>query len=66
MLSRDNGFARDESVNRGHRDREAVRAIKRLVRRAQREGFEAALALGLELQASLLKRPEFSSYVESC
>ena len=39
--------------------------MKRLVRAAQRKGFEEALPLGLELQASLLKCPEFASYVES-
>lgn len=45
------------------RDSMAVRAMKSLVRGAEHSGFEEALALGLELQASLLARAEFASYV---
>lgn len=47
----------------GSRDPMAVRAMKSLVRGAQRNGFEEALALGLGLQSALLARPEFALYV---
>jgi hypothetical protein len=41
----------------------AVRAMKSLVRGAQRNGFEESLVLGLALQSELLARPEFASHV---
>jgi 2-(1,2-epoxy-1,2-dihydrophenyl)acetyl-CoA isomerase len=46
------------------RDSDAVRSMKQLVRDAQHDGFERALAIGRELQADLLSRPQFARQVE--
>lgn len=45
-------------------DGPSVRAMKRLVRGAARPGFDQALALGLELQAALLARPELATRLD--
>jgi enoyl-CoA hydratase/carnithine racemase len=46
-------------------DREAVRAMKKLVRLAQEGSADQALTEGLSLQADLLARPEFSRRLDS-
>jgi 2-(1,2-epoxy-1,2-dihydrophenyl)acetyl-CoA isomerase len=51
---------RKRAVAIASRDSEAVRAMKHLVRSAQQEGFEKAMENGLELQGTLLSRPEFA------
>ncbi|HEY5266188.1 MAG TPA: enoyl-CoA hydratase/isomerase family protein [Acidimicrobiales bacterium] len=51
---------RKRAVAIASRDPEAVRAMKRLVRSAQHEGFEKAMENGLDLQGTLLSRPEFA------
>jgi len=56
---------RTRAVSIGSRDPEAVRAMKHLVRSAKREGFERALENGLELQGTLLSRPEFAVEIQA-
>jgi enoyl-CoA hydratase/carnithine racemase len=46
-------------------DREAVAAMKKLVRIAERGSIDEALSTGLSLQADLLVRPEFASHLDS-
>jgi 2-(1,2-epoxy-1,2-dihydrophenyl)acetyl-CoA isomerase len=56
---------RTRAISIGSRDPEAVRAMKHLVRSAQHEGFEKALENGLELQGTLLSRPEFAREIRA-